>query len=235
MNCKECEEILVINMFGKLSQDEKERLDSHIQACPECARKFDKMPLVKDAFDGSEDVPLPDRERSWEIIADRALKSRRGFQMHIPFSRAAWIASALVAVFVLGFFFGRQFIFEPSARPSGPLLAEQRGTPLERYAEGLETVLVGFMNRGVPHSEELAGLEKLLIDEMLIQTKILKRLFQDRNDPILELLEDMELILVALSNLSPEDSLGAEQLHGLIKEKGLKLRLRVLSDSKAVL
>ncbi|MFC2157842.1 anti-sigma factor family protein [Acidobacteriota bacterium] len=236
MKCKESEKLLVINMFGKLTPEEKKQLESHLQDCEMCVLKYDPSFQITGIPEDSEDVPLPDMEESWKVISQRALRPKRGFQLFIPYRKLVWAAPALVLVFVLGFFLGRQVLFNKNSRPGGPLFAESSGTPIERYAEGLETILVGFMNRDpAPRSQDLEGLERLLIEEMLVQTKILKHLFQEKDNPVLELLEDLEFILVALSNLNPDDSFGAEQLHQLIEEGELKLRLQVLSDSKTIL
>ena len=81
--------------------------------------------------------------------------------------------------------------------------------------------------------EEMSDIEKLVIKDMLIQTKLLKDLVSQKDDPrLLQLLEDVEFILVGISNLRPQDQQSAAQLTRLIRENEIKFKLKAFFASK---
>jgi len=71
---------------------------------------------------------------------------------------------------------------------------------------------------------------------MLVQTRLLKYLVSQRDDPyLLQLLEDLELILVEISNLKPQDQQSAAQLTRLIRENEIKFKIRTFLATKTTI
>jgi len=78
--------------------------------------------------------------------------------------------------------------------------------------------------------EALSKAESRLLGDLLLQTRILKQLIARRNDPqALRLIDDLEMILVGLSNLKAGDRESREFLNRMIEDKDLKFRLKILS------
>ena len=108
---------------------------------------------------------------------------------------------------------------------------------IQRYAENLDLILVSFMNRtDAQRQEEISQVEKRVIRDILVQTRLLKYLVSQRDDPYLQqLIEDVELIMIGISNIKPQDQDSAEQLTRLIRENEIKFKLKTLITSKTTI
>lgn len=238
MNCEECKNLITVSVFGKLTPQEKRRLEDHLRECPECTRIHQKSENLRSLFEDREEIPLPDKEKSWDIISSKAVQ-RKGVKIILfPYKKWAFAASALVIVFVLGFLIGKQ-VFFPGPGETSPESAALQGyeSPIQRYTEGLEPILIDFVNRtDAQKQQEISDIEKLVIKDMLIQTKLLKHLVSQRDDPrLLQLLEDIEFILVGISNLKPQDQESAAQLTRLIRENEIKFKLTAFLASQTTI
>ena len=180
-------------------------------------------------------IPEPDLKRSWTVISDQVL-GRRRFFTQFPMRKWALAACSLLAVFVLGYFAGKQVLSPRSARFSLPTEASATYS-FSSYANSLKPVLIDFLNRdGVGTPDTLRLLEKQVINDMLIQTRLLKSLAAGSEDLILlELLQDLELVLISMDNLDPEDRDSTEHLASLIREKKISLRLHEYSSAQSTL
>jgi hypothetical protein len=238
MNCEECKNLITVSVFGKLTPQEKRQLEDHLRECPECARIHEKSAQLSSLFEDKEEIPLPDKEKSWDIISSKAVQRKGVKIIFFPYKKWAFAASALVIVFVLGFLIGKQ-VFFPGAGETPPESATLQGyeSPVQRYTQELEPILIDFVNRtDARKQEEISDIEKLVVKDMLIQTKLLKHLVSQRDDPrLLQLLEDIEFILVGISNLRPQDQESAAQLVRLIRENEIKFKLKAFSASKTTI
>ena len=238
MNCEECKNLITINVFGKLTPSEKTRLEEHLRECPDCSRIHAKSAQLSSFFEDKEDISLPNKEKSWQVIRSKALSRNRRWKGFIPYKKWALVSTAISVVFVLGFLAGKLFFFQPSA-PSQPgsLASQSYGMPVEQYAENLELILVSFMNRtDARKQDQISDLEKKVIEDMLLQTRLLKYLVAERGDSHLQrFLEDLELILVGISNLRPQDQDSAAQLSRLIRENELKFKVKTLLTSETTI
>lgn len=238
MNCEECKNLITVSVFGKLTSQEKRQLEDHLRECPECTRIFKKSENLSSLLEDKEEIPLPDKEKSWDTISSRAVPRKSKMTILFPYKKWAFTASALVIVFVLGFLIGKQ-VFFPGAGETPPESATLQGyeSPIQRYTEGLEPILIDFVNRtDARKQQEMSDIEKLVIKDMLIQTKLLKHLVSQRDDPhLLQLLEDIEFILVGISNLSPQDQESAAQLTRLIRENEIKFKLKAFLASQTTI
>jgi len=237
MNCEEAKNMMTVGVFGTLAAEDKANLDEHLRNCPACARLFEKSQASRASFEVPDDPPHPDWEKSWDTIAARVLgrpKTRRLFGL--PWRWAAAAASLLV-VFALGYFAGRRYL-QPSAKPAASLLAAAaEPSPLVRYAESLEPVLIDFLNRGEgERPKEYADLEGKIIRTMLAETRLLQALAESsRNAEAGAFLEEMESILVSLANLEPGDRSSASELDRTIRERRIRSRLHDLSSGDLAL
>lgn len=238
MNCEECKNLITVSVFGKLTSQEKRQMEEHLRECPQCTRIYEKSECLSSLFEDKEEIPLPDKEKSWDIISSRAVPRKSGRTIFFPYKKWAFAASALVIVFLLGFLIGKQMFF-PGAGETAPESVAFQGyeSPIQRYTEGLEPILINFVNRtDARKQQEMSDIEKLVVKEMLTQTKLLKHLVSRRDDPrLLQLLEDIEFILVGISNLSPQDQESAAQLARLIRENEIKFKLKTFFTSQTTI
>jgi hypothetical protein len=167
-----------------------------------------------------------------------------GTWAQIPTRKWALAACSLLAVFVLGYFAGRQVLGPgrsdlglggAGSAPAGEVVAVYSDTSFTEYADSLRPVLVSFLNRdGVETPEALRVLEQQLVSDMLVRTRLLKDLaYGSEDESLLELLQDMEFILMSLRNLDPTDRDSAQHLAGLIREKKVPLRLQEFRSARS--
>lgn len=238
MNCEESKNLMTVSVYGKLTLSEKAKLDEHLRECQKCARIYEKSAQLSPQFNKKENIRLPDKEKSWQIISARTFQRKGGWKAFFPYKKLALAASALVVVFILGFIVGKQFFF-PGSGKIQPESAALQGydSPIQSYAENLELILVSFMNRtDAQKQEEISEVEKKVIKDILVQTRLLKYLVSQRDDPYLQqLIEDVEFIMIGISNLKPQDQDSADQLTCLIRENGIKFKLKTLITSKTTI
>ena len=235
MNCQNAQDLIVIGIYGRLTPFQKEELQAHLQTCTHCTLKYQQAAPLMDLRSEISHIPEPDLKRSWTVISDQVL-GRRRFFTRFPMRKWALAVCSLLAVFVLGYFAGKQVLSPRSARFSLP--AEASATySFSSYANSLKPVLIDFLNRdGVGTPDTLRLLEKQVINDMLIRTHLLKSLAAGSEDLILlELLQDLELVLISMDNLDPEDRDSTEHLASLIREKKISLRLHEYSSAQSTL
>ena len=109
MNCDEYKNLITISVFGELTQDELAHLKTHLRDCPDCAAIYERSEQLSDLSDQKNDILLPDKEKSWQIIAAKALKKKRSwierFALQKPVFQYAVVLLLLIVGFSAGFFF----------------------------------------------------------------------------------------------------------------------------------
>ena len=241
MKCKQCKDLMIVRIYGSLDTRQENVLEKHLQQCCECQQIFLSMKDHKRILAIKDPEKEPDWDRSWQIIAGKAIKREQGRRSLFPVPQPVLVAISLVIVFVLGFLAGKRFLFDPSGKqPSQIPAIRQAESPLRNFADTLEPLLIGFLNRTssayLSEARELQRIETLVVQDMLIQTRLLRQLISEENDPHLwELLDDLELVLRTMANLRPDDQESLNQLQTVIREKEIKLKLRTLLSSQSLL
>jgi hypothetical protein len=109
MNCDEYKDLITISVFGELTHDELTGLHAHLRDCPICAAAYERSEGLSDLCDQEENIPIPDKEKSWSIISARALKKKRdwfkGIETPRPVFQYALVLLLLVVSFSAGYFF----------------------------------------------------------------------------------------------------------------------------------
>jgi hypothetical protein len=231
MNCEKAKNLITIGIYGKLTASQKQELESHLKECPECARLYEKSAPLMNYRIEDKDIPSPDMDKSWKIISEQHQKSKRSSRI-IPAPKWVLVASSFLIVFIIGYFAGKEVL------KTGPKdFTGNTVTPLSfaSYADHLKPVLINFVNQGrrdIP--EDVRRLEKEIISDMLFQTRLLKELgSHNRNPEMLDLLQDMEFILVSMSNLESGKQEEAQHLIRMIQEKNISFRLKELITVKS--
>lgn len=234
MSCERYKNLIIISIYGELTSPEKTELENHLIECTICTLLYTKRPQPTPVL---EDIPMPDWESSFEVITRRTIPRKRVQMVIIRNSYKKWLMAAIIvlAVFVTGYFFGGGFITQsPGGNKPGSLFLPSgtRDISLQSYAEHLEPVLVEFANHNRGRQPgELLRLRQTVLREILEQTRILKQLTSSSEDSgLLELLEDLEIILVGISNTRPGDRHAVDFYIKKIKEKGVRLKIRALAS-----
>ncbi len=114
MNCEESKNLMTVSVFGKLTPSEKTQLEAHLQECSRCARINEKVGKLSHPLNEKEGIPLPDKEKSWQIISAKVLKRKGGwlesFVLKKPVFQFSLAFLLLLAGFAAGYFIhsGRQ-------------------------------------------------------------------------------------------------------------------------------
>ena len=184
-------------------------------------------------------APEPDWEKSWRIIKAHSCVGRKRVSAGTPPRKWLLAGAAAALVFLFGIYLGQRLVHR--TRDVSEILmtgghSEDRA-PLRSYAETLELLLIDFENRDFASgNEELAALEQEVIMNMLVQTRLLQYILSQRekDTALYTLLDDLELVLISMSNLRPEDTGGADQLTQFIRDRRLQFRLRQLAVAKSI-
>jgi len=227
MNCNEFKDLVVVGIYGKLTEREKAEFDGHRSGCERCEALYKSTGEFSRIYDDKNDVPLPDWDESWNVISNEVFRKKRFSFSFAPGMRFAAAAAAVVVVFAVGLFAGRH-LFDRT----GPDTAQHQVLPIRHYAENLEPLLVNFTNRGAEQTaEEYSEVELRILSDMLTQTRLLKYMAEQRGDDSqIKLLEDLEFVLMDITNLRPGEQEPVEQLKRLIKEKDLRYRLKNFAE-----
>ncbi|UCC41240.1 MAG: zf-HC2 domain-containing protein [Candidatus Aminicenantes bacterium] len=103
MNCEESKNLITISVYGKLTPSEKEQLEKHLRECSSCARIFEKSEKLSNLFDEEEDIHLPDKEKSWQIVSAKAVKRKGGWLERLVPIKPVFQYSAAILLLVVGF------------------------------------------------------------------------------------------------------------------------------------
>jgi hypothetical protein len=121
MNCEEYKNLITISVFGELTQEELTQLKAHLRDCPECAATYERSEKLSELSDQKENIPVPDKEKSWQIIAAKALKQKRGWLDRFVVQKPVFQYAAVLLLIVVGFSAG---YFYRSAGLKGSQLAQ---------------------------------------------------------------------------------------------------------------
>ena len=149
MTCDEAKNLITIGVLGDLDPADEAALQEHLGGCPSCARAYERSAELRDSARIADEPRMPDWEKSWEVIAGRALPSpRKGFRLFNgpgpgpPPRRLFWPSSSWAispgAAFSDRF---RKTILTAAA-------FSEADSPLPAFADSLEPVLIDFLNRG---------------------------------------------------------------------------------------
>jgi len=238
MTCDEAKNLITVGVLEDLDPSDDAALRDHLGGCPSCARAYERSAEIRESARIAEEPRMPDWEKSWKVIADRALPApRKEFRLfRRPWAWAA-AAAALLAVFVLGWFAGRRLL-QPAPETSFMTVAAAASTsPLPDFADSLEPVLVDFLNRGnTPLPPEIRELREKSIRSLVSEARRLKKQAEESmDDSLWGFLDELENILFSLANLKPGDRESADLLDRMIRERQMRSKLRELSGVKTTL
>lgn len=230
MNCETFQELLVERIYGRLTEEREAALEKHARECAGCALALERSLGVENALEPGDDIPMPDFDRSWRTIQARVQKKERPWSTWFARRRFAAVvvgATAVMAIFAIGVFTGRS-VFPPEPEQ---IRTGSRGiTSIASYTETLEPLLLDFANQaGRPMDDELAQLAQKVATDMLEQTRLLKfAAARSGDESLYVLMDDIELVLISISNLGGQNGEIAGQLERVIRDKSIMNRLKAL-------
>jgi len=229
MNCETFQDYLVKRIYGRLPEDREAELQQHAGECADCAFALERTLEIQNVFDPGEGIPEPDYNRAWLSIQSQTRRKKWRWPELFPKRRFAMAAAAVAVVFVIGVFAGRS-LFSPEPEPQTAGTGQQEMMSVANYAGSLEPLFLDFANHGGrPDDEDLAELTLKVTADMLIQTRLLKRAAVRSGDKQLYiLLDDIELVLISMSNLGTQNGEVADQLLERVRDKSFLHRIKKL-------
>jgi hypothetical protein len=103
MNCEESKNLIAISVYGKLTPEEISQLKTHLHDCACCANIYERSEKLSEFLNEKNDIPLPDKEKSWQIIAAKALKRKGGWFERFAPQKPAFQLSFALLLLVVGF------------------------------------------------------------------------------------------------------------------------------------
>ena len=223
MNCKECRNLITFYAQDEVSPDEKRLLEEHLEECSPCSQVLKRERVIIESVDrDSKNLPSPDWEASWRVISAHPQKAGKGWK------RLVVQTAGVLAVFIVGAVIGRFVLF-----PTGQAEEITAFSPLHRYFSQIRPVLTVFMNTSVDRVTEYeADMEKKIIQEMLAETRLLKQGMYEQDNPYLQtLFDELEIILIEISNLKYGDELTKKMIMEMIRAKEISFKLKALDSS----
>ncbi len=223
MNCKEYQNLIALYAQDEVSPGEKRLLEDHLKECPTCSQVLKREKIVIDSIDrDSRNLPAPDWEASWHVISTQPKQAEKGWK------RWAVQAAAVLAVFIVGTVIGRFILF-----PTGQTEEITAFSPLQRYFSQIHPVLTVFMNTSMDRATGYEmEMEKKIIHEMLAETRLLKQGMYEQDNPYLQkLFDELEIILLEISNLKYGDERTKKMIMEMIQAKEISFKLKALDSS----
>jgi hypothetical protein len=243
MKCKKCKEDIVLLLYGELADKDKGEVMEHIKECPECAREWESTKSVFALLDETkeESAPEADWERCWNGIQTDIVEKSQGEKRKRRagerrfFMRPGWIyaAASVVVIFVLGMFIGRfwltsdtQIAAVPGMQDAGS--SEYIKQSLREHFETLKPLLISYANYSAEENgREMMTLDKEIVKSLLIQNYLLKKLVVESDPSAGELLEDLDLVLREIKNMSSDDTWAPSQVKEFIHEREILFKMDI--------
>ncbi len=261
-DCQKVQDQFVEALYDDLPPDRQDEFERHLESCPDCQAQFRSYRATLDLMKQRE-LPQPDaafwtdfsRQVRLRTADSESRWGARIFRLRRRTSPAAappagtlpqwaWRAAAVVSLLAVGIFIGRlswtpadlrQVEVQPvPAVGDQKLQVEQR---VSRYMERSKALLLGIVNID-PSDNGAEALDlrpqKLVSRQLVEEAPGLKQeLARSKDERLLELVSELEMILLQIANLEAEQDLeGVEVIADGVQRRGLLLRIQLEKSKK---
>jgi len=230
MACKKYREKIVLYLYGELNKEDTQRLMEHVKECVECAEDLAYTEKVFHVLDETKTTEIPEAkwEKCWNTINTEIKKKQRKQEKFLSFPKWAYASAALIFVFIVGLYIGR-IAFLPSQSTRAPLEGTQSALnpSIQEHFESLKPVLVEYANYTGSEENGIITIDKELVRSLIIQNILLKRMIAEKNPPVKQLLEDVDLVLREIANQEDGDADTLAMIKDLIQQRGILYEIEV--------
>ena len=233
MNCKKHKQNIMLFLYGELNEQDKKSLEDHIKQCAECAHDLEFTRKVFDLVDETkkqEAVPQPNWEYCWKGIEENTQNETTKKHFFRMSPNWAYAAAAVLAVFILGIFAGREWFSSQettlsSAQPS----AEFIEYTLKQHLDELKPMLLEYANYPTENEDHRTiFIDRKAAQYLIIQNILLKEIIAQKYPSAGELLEDLDLVLKEIANQEDKDNETSLMIKNLIKEREVMFKMEIL-------
>lgn len=225
--CDKNKNKLLLYIYGELSEKESENITKHLSDCESCRTELKKMKLDMKMI-GS--LKVRELQFDKEKVKNNILK-RLGQKQRLPFySHFVIKTAAVLSIFIVGIFVGK-IIFSPEqgiTTLKKPGSTDHNKLLIKDHFEMAGDAILEFTNNKFEVSlDKTKDVEKKKILSLLQDTRFLKfRFTGTRDEKLLEFLDELEVVLTELSNISPDDREYLSIMKEMLLEKDIVHKLR---------
>ena len=225
MNCKACENLMELYVHEDLSKPEREMFEKHLGRCKNCSEELNKTKqLISKIKTLTGQISMPDWNRSWDIINRNIQTGLKRGRIFLNFFHSKWryAIAGSVFLFLLGFFIGKYlFISSPGKEPSDQKLSSNFKAAICEYLEDIKPFILDYSNyQPVIKNEEDISFDRVIANKLLIKNRLLQHhTLQVKNRKLQQLLEELEIILMEISDIGSSESDNLLLIKELIKIK----------------
>ncbi len=236
--CKKYQKFIIEDIYNELSSDLAEKLKIHIKACEKCRREYSNMKAILGVMDKRERPEF--KEEYWEQLEEKILnaageKTDRLKKISGLSGRRITLVLYAVAASLLifiGIFLGKIFYSpqDPVMNTSPDLL----NASVTSHFNNLKPLLLECSNYQVNSGENIfVGRENLKL--FLMQNYLLKKAIKNSKDPaLLRLVEDLELILIEISNRNPDNPRAFFTIQQQIENQDILFKISNFGNKKNI-
>jgi hypothetical protein len=254
-SCKKIKNLMVDAVYNQLPEAEQAVFHEHLKTCPACSAEYHNMEKLMSMMNKRQRPQM--NEDYWEqysqkldekldAIADhpkpavQTHRQRRWFAGSSTWTRwvlmpAASVALLVMAVSIVRFFSlsgGKAFVDTAvsSIRQLTPAVAE--------HFDNIKPMLIDYANY-TPEEEtdadtepgETVAVDKTTIQKLLLENRMLKRVVANSDDiTAKQLMEELELILMEISNSNGDKAETLKAVRQLIKDNDILFKMKVLKE-----
>lgn len=236
MGCNVNKNNLILYLYNECDQDERQELEQHISECRHCRQRLESYRQTLSLVENKQDkVPELDWDKNWRVIQE-SLKTKKTPQklttLHGGPRKWAIASAAAAAIFLLGVFVGKFVLFPPQHLVTDqfenkPFLASL----FTRYVEETLPVIMEVANYDTRINTYPVRLsENREVSHLLLQNRLLKKHLESNGQrKLLQLLDELELVLTEISNLTSNDPDALEELKSLIQERQILFKIKYMT------
>lgn len=237
--CKKIDQLLGLYIYDEINDNDKTIVETHLASCAACSMKVANFKKATSFLfkENQEPQPLPDWDRSWQVIRNR-MESQTPPKQVVPRWGWAGALAAAAVIFVIGFFTGnhlqdRSFLSEQGETEMARAEKDQREYfvhELQEHIEDLKPVILEYANYwNASGGQDSMAVEKEMVVNLLIRNQLLLcRLPSDNNRYMQQLLTELKTILTKIAALTLDDRESLTSIKKMIRKKGLLFKMEAV-------
>lgn len=254
--CKKVKDLMLtaLTNSSELSGTEHKKLQAHLKICARCSEEYKELtglltimdkrhrPQMSEAFWDNYYSRLEEKLDAVEEQEIPAVKARGRRRWSVGFDfKVRWLLypAAAVAVLVVGFAIGQYLSLAPGNNIVDTAISSMRqlSPAVAQHFDNMRPLLLDYSNsspqetRAAP--EETVMVEKSTVKKLLLENQLLKRVVaKEKNITVKQLMDELELILIEVSNSEADSEETRRVVQKLIKENDILFKMKVLESKE---
>lgn len=252
--CKKYQNLFTDAFYQTLTEKRNEELQHHLKTCAKCKSQFESMQqLINSMPSQSRQEPSPEFwDNYWFKLKDRMdsedILQKKQFspkpeKSALFFPQWTVRLAGAVALLLVGFFAG--YFYFSNQQPIIVDYQQSRQTSLEvnqaamNYLERSKILLLGVVNYepvNSPNSPIDFSHQRRISRELIQEASVIKsKLAPGENQPLQELIGDLEMILLQIANYEKEfDAPGISMITSGVENQAILLKINIEEMNLAV-